>query len=93
MIGQSTCCKAPVLVHSSEEDTSFYMCAKCAKPCDVYADEQVSVDEKYQLKRLDENVKKLIQSKKEHQLYFRQLQQRGFTELDEEIIELENLYT
>jgi len=31
----SNCCKAKVEVISGEEGTSFWLCTKCKKPCDI----------------------------------------------------------
>ena len=35
---KSKCCNAPVTIEGEEGETRYWVCDKCGKPCDAYAE-------------------------------------------------------
>lgn len=40
----SNCCKRPVIVDSSNEGTSCFVCSQCKKACDLFCEEMISLE-------------------------------------------------
>jgi hypothetical protein len=60
----SNCCKAQVIVYSSYEGTGRFICVGCSKACDLFYDEQASVDNKShcaQCHIIDQHIKKHLE--------------------------------